>query len=267
MPLRRHPNRISRKNHHTSRSGTARSQSHQLLVKNQISPIEETSPEIHWIHQLLQKLHNATVRKDDWNVRTPKSRLKNHHIRRTSRQLQSHQRKPSRSMWTSPQTTCRGKTIRTNDKRKLPSIRLRPNDRRKRRQKTTLQTKPFAPVAFGSRVFCPSQLKMSIYCTEFLAIYHAFLEYSHILWETTLPTLVLTDNRSETRFFQTKTTPPALWNACDCVLRFKFRIMHVAGSQNTAADFLSRLELKELFSRTFLSRQKKKFNSSYETTL
>ena len=84
---------------------------------------------------------------------------------------------------------------------------------------------------------------MSIYCKEFLAIYHAFLEYSHILWETTLPTLVLTDNRSVTRFFQTKTTPPALWNACDYVLQFKFRIMHVAGSQNTAADFLSRLEL------------------------
>ena len=92
-------------------------------------------------------------------------------------------------------------------------------------------------------MFSPSQLKMSIYCKEFLAIYHAFLEYSHILWETTLPTLVLTDNRSVTRFFQTKTTPPALWNACDYVLQFKFRIMHVAGSQNTAADFLSRLEL------------------------
>ena len=98
--------------------------------------------------------------------------------------------------------------------------------------------------AFGSRVFSPLQLKMSIYCKDFLAIYHdAFLEYSHILWETTLPTLVLTDNRSVTRFFKTKTTPPALWNACDYVLQFKFRIKHVAGSQNTAADFLSRLEL------------------------
>ena len=76
-----------------------------------------------------------------------------------------------------------------------------------------------------------------------MAIYHAFLEYSHILWETTIQTLVLTHNRSVTRFFQTKTTPPALWNACDYVLQFEFGIMHVAGSQNTAADFLSRLEL------------------------
>ena len=103
--------------------------------------------------------------------------------------------------------------------------------------------KTFAPVAFGSRVFSPAQLKMSIYCKEFLAINHAFLEYSHFLWETTIPTLVLTDNRLVTRFFQTKTTPLALWNACDYVLHFNFRIKHVAGSQSTAADFLSSFDL------------------------
>ena len=84
---------------------------------------------------------------------------------------------------------------------------------------------------------------MTIYCKGFLAIYPAFLEYSHILWETTLPTLVMTDNRSVTRFFQTKAIPPTLRNACDYVLQFNFHIMHVAGTQNTAADFLSRIEL------------------------
>ena len=84
---------------------------------------------------------------------------------------------------------------------------------------------------------------MSIYCKEFLAIYHAFLEYSHILWETTIPTLVMTDNRSVTRFFQTKAIPPTLWNACDYVLQFNFHIMHVAETQNTATDFLSRIDL------------------------
>ena len=110
-------------------------------------------------------------------------------------------------------------------------------------KKLTSKRKTFAPVAFGSKVFSPAQLKMSIYCKEFLAIYHAFLEYSHILWEATLPTLVMTDNRSVTRFFQTKAIPPTLWNACDYVLRFNFRIMHVAGTLDTAADFLSRLEI------------------------
>ena len=60
-------------------------QDHKIThFKNQIPPIKETSPEVHRIHQLLPKLHTATVRKDDWNVRTPESRCKNHHIRRTS---------------------------------------------------------------------------------------------------------------------------------------------------------------------------------------
>ena len=51
------------------------------------------------------------------------------------------------------------------------------------------------------------------------------------------------DNRSVTRFFQTKAIPPTLWNACDYVLQFNFLIMHVAGTQNTAADFLSIIDL------------------------
>ena len=72
----------------------------------------------------------------------------------------------------------------------------------------------------------------------------AFLEFAHILWETSKPTIVLADNKSVTRFFQTKAIPPSLWNACDYVLQFNFKIAHTAGSVNTAADFLSRLELK-----------------------
>ena len=75
-------------------------------------------------------------------------------------------------------------------------------------KKLNSKKKTFAPVAFGSKVFSPAQLKMSIYCKKYLAIYHAILEYSHILWETTLPTLVMTDNRSVTKFFQTKAIPP-----------------------------------------------------------
>ena len=35
-----------------------------------------------------------------------------------------------------------------------------------------------------------------------------------------------------------------MWNACDYLLQFNFKIAHIAGSVNTAADFLSRLELK-----------------------
>ena len=82
-------------------------------------------------------------------------------------------------------------------------------------QKIQSTRKTYAPVAFSSKIFSPAQLKMSTYSKEFLAIYMAILEFAHILWETTKPTFVLTDNKSVTRFFQTKAIPPALWIACD----------------------------------------------------
>ena len=58
-----------------------------------------------------------------------------------------------------------------------------------------------------------------------------------------------TNNRPDgqqivTRFFRTKAIPPSLSNACDYVLQFNFKIAHIAGWVNTAADFLSWLELK-----------------------
>ena len=113
-------------------------------------------------------------------------------------------------------------------------------------EKLTSVTKTYAPVAFGSKTFSPSQIKILIYAKEFLAIYFAFMDYSHILWGSTKPVLVLTDNKSVTRFFQTKIIPPALRNACDFVLQFSFTIAHVPGRINTAADFLFRLDLDQI---------------------
>ena len=111
-------------------------------------------------------------------------------------------------------------------------------------QKVQSKRKTYAPVSFGSNVFSPSQLKMLIYSKVFLAIYMAFLGFAHILCGAPKSTIVLIDNRSVTASFQTKTILPSLSNACDCVLQFNFKKAHIAGSVNTAADFLSRLELK-----------------------
>ena len=110
-------------------------------------------------------------------------------------------------------------------------------------QEVQSKRKTYAPVAFGLKIFSPAQLKKSTYSKEFLAICMAFLIFEHILWEATKPTIVLTDNKSVTRFFQTKAIPPALWNACDYVLPFNFKIAHISGPVNTAADFPSRPEL------------------------
>ena len=111
-------------------------------------------------------------------------------------------------------------------------------------QKIQSKRKTSAPVAFGSKVFSPSQLKMSNYSKEILATYMAFFEYAHILCEASQPTIVLIDNKSVTRFIQTQAIPPSLCNACDYVLHFNFKIAHNAGSVNTAAVFFSRLKVK-----------------------
>ena len=110
-------------------------------------------------------------------------------------------------------------------------------------QKYTSTRKTYAPIAYGSKTYSPSQIKMYIYAKEFLAIHIAFKEFVHIFWGATKPEIIMTDSKSVTRFFQTKMIPPPLWNACDFVLQFNFTIAHFSGKRNTAANFLSRLEM------------------------
>ena len=109
-------------------------------------------------------------------------------------------------------------------------------------QKIQSTKKVFALVAFGSKIVSIF-LEMSIYSKEVLAIYMAVLEFAHILWEASKRTIVLTDYKSVTPFFKTEISP-SLWNASDYVLQFSFKLAHIVGSVNTAADFLSRMELK-----------------------
>ena len=82
-------------------------------------------------------------------------------------------------------------------------------------QKIQSKRKTYAPVMFGSEIFSHAQLKMSIYSKEFLAIYMAFLEFAHILWEATKQTIVFSDNKSVTDFFPnegyTASTLECLW--------------------------------------------------------
>ena len=90
--------------------------------------------------------------------------------------------------------------------------------------------------------FNTAQLKFSIYYKEFLALYFAFDTFSHYLWESSKPVIILTDNKTLTSFFQSKTVPASLWNRLDRVLSFNLTIAHIPGRANYAADFLSRIE-------------------------
>ena len=109
--------------------------------------------------------------------------------------------------------------------------------------KYTSTRKTYAPIAYGSKTYSPSQIKMFVYANEVLAIYMAFKEFGHSFWSATKPVIVKTDSKSVTRFFQTKKIPSPLWNACNFVLQFNFTIAHIPGKMNTAADFSSPLQL------------------------
>ena len=67
-------------------------------------------------------------------------------------------------------------------------------------------------------------------------ILHGIFEFAHIRWETTKRTIVLTANKSVTRFYWTKSIPAPLWNASDYVFQFDFEISHIADSVNEAFD-------------------------------
>ena len=71
-------------------------------------------------------------------------------------------------------------------------------------------TKSYAPVAFGSQRFIEGQMSFTMYAKEFLAMHFAFNEFAHILWGVNKPTIVMTDNKALTRFFQSKRIPPKL---------------------------------------------------------
>ena len=100
----------------------------------------------------------------------------------------------------------------------------------------------YAPVSFGSKVFNTAQLKMSIYCKEFLSLYFARETFSGFIWGSEKPVLILTDNNSLTKFFQVKAISPSLWNYVDLFTAFSIVVKHFPGKTNAAADFLSRLQ-------------------------
>ena len=60
-------------------------------------------------------------------------------------------------------------------------------------QKYTSTRKTYAPIAYGSKTYSPSQIKMSIYAKDFLAIYMAFKEFGHIFWGATKPVIIMTN--------------------------------------------------------------------------
>ena len=94
-------------------------------------------------------------------------------------------------------------------------------------QKSQSKRKTYASPLFGSKVFYPAPLKVSVY-SKTPAIYMAILKFAKFFWETTKPLIILTDFKSVTHFFQMRAIPPALWNACGFLLQINFKLAHIA---------------------------------------
>ena len=82
-------------------------------------------------------------------------------------------------------------------------------------QKDGKKKQAYAPVSYRSQLFNASQLKMSTYCKEFLALYFALEFFSHFIWGADKPVTILPGNKSLTSFFKSKSLHPALWNFMD----------------------------------------------------
>ena len=80
--------------------------------------------------------------------------------------------------------------------------------------------------------------------------------FAHLVWGADKPLLILTDNKSLTRFFQAKTVPASSWNAVDHVLSFRFVLGHIPRRANLAADDLSRLPIESSEKLTLLLRDR-----------
>ena len=62
----------------------------------------------------------------------------------------------------------------------------------------------YAAKAYSSKTYTQSQIKMSIYSKDFLAIYLAFKNFDHMFLGATKPVNVMTNSKMITTVFQTK---------------------------------------------------------------
>jgi hypothetical protein len=96
------------------------------------------------------------------------------------------------------------------------------------------------PVAFYSRKLLPAEMNYQIYDKELLAIICAFKQWRHYLEFSDQPTVVLTDHRNLEYFTTTRHLSRRQVRWSEILSDFNFVIKYRPGSQNAAADALSR---------------------------
>jgi len=96
------------------------------------------------------------------------------------------------------------------------------------------------PVAFFSGSLLPAEVNYDIYDRELLAIVKALKHWRHHLLGARHMITILTDHRNLTYFREPHKISPRQARWREFLLEFDFVLVHVPGSTNDAADFLSR---------------------------
>ena len=101
------------------------------------------------------------------------------------------------------------------------------------------------PVAFYSRKLLPAEMNYQIYDKELLAIVCAFKHWRHYLEFSASTTVVLTDHRNLEYFTTTRNLSRRQVRWSEVLSDYNFVIKYRPGSQNAAADSLSRRDKPE----------------------
>ena len=96
------------------------------------------------------------------------------------------------------------------------------------------------PVAFHSRKLTPAEQNYNIHDKELLAIVDAFKHWRHYLQEARHEISVVTDHKNLTAFTTTKTLNKRQVRWAEELSSYNFKINYRKGSENQAADALSR---------------------------
>ena len=75
-------------------------------------------------------------------------------------------------------------------------------------QEYTSARKIYAPIAYGSKSYNPSQIKTPTYAKEVLTIFLAFKQFGDKLRGATKLVIIMNVSKLVTRFFQRKSIPP-----------------------------------------------------------
>lgn len=101
------------------------------------------------------------------------------------------------------------------------------------------------PIAYYSRKLLPAEMNYQVYDKELLAIVCAFKHWRHYLEFSSQPTTIFTDHRNLEYFSTTRHLSRRQVRWSELLADFHFVIKYRPGSQNAAADALSRRDKPE----------------------